>query len=146
MMRRKLVLSRPEREKAQRKTFFTFYFLLFTFYFLLPSCTFLYLPPVLPEPSVEPRLELSGSKGLSYSQDKLELSVFLQTVPAEGWLAVQWYAPNNQEAASDSIWIEPRDAGLSQTFALPQIPSKGEWRVVVSFGDKLLRQFSLEVK
>jgi hypothetical protein len=116
------------------------------FLFLLSSCTFLYLPPILPEQTVEPVLDLSGSSGLRYAAEKLELSVFLQTVPKEGWLAVQWFAPNNKEASSDALWIERRDAGLSQSFVLPQVPSKGEWRVVVSFGETLLRQFSLEVK
>lgn len=122
------------------------YALLFTFSCILPSCTFLYLPPILPEQTTNPTLDISDSKGLSYQNQKLELSVFLNTVPSAGWLNVQWFAPSNQQAASDTLWIEPRDAGLSRTFVLPQIPSKGDWRVVVSFGNRLLRQFSLEIK
>jgi hypothetical protein len=134
--------------RTQKKwlSWLVFYLLFSTFHFLLPSCTFLYLPPVLPEQDVEPVLDLSGSSGLTYENQKLELSVFLRTVPQQGWLNVQWFAPNNQEVASDSIWVENRDEGLSQRFTLPQIPSKGDWRVVVSFGNKLLRQFTLEIK
>ncbi len=132
--------------KRRRTAIGKYTLLLFCISLFLSSCTFLYLPPILPEQTVEPTVDISGSSGLTYQEQKLELSVFLHTVPAEGWLNVQWFSPNNNEAASDSIWIEKRDAGLSQTFALPQVPSKGDWRVVVSFGDRLLRQFSLEVK
>jgi hypothetical protein len=154
-------LCTQESEQKASRWFFIFkskklvtrYSLLVTLFFLLPpssfllsSCTFLYLPPVLPEQTVEATLDLSGSSGLSYAAEQLELSVFLRTIPQAGWLAVQWFAPNNKEVASDSLWIELRDQGLSQRFALPQKPSKGDWRVVVSFGDRLLRQFSIEIR
>jgi hypothetical protein len=121
-------------------------FLIFNFLIFLSSCTFLYLPPELPIQSIPETFDISGSSGLTYENTQLELSVLLRNVPEEGWLGVQWYAPNGREAASDSAWIERRDEGLTQTFALPQRPSRGEWRAVVSFGETLLRQFSFEVR
>jgi hypothetical protein len=134
---------RKQLQKGERlTTLFTFYFLLFT----LPSCTFLYLPPELPVQSIPETFDISGSSGLKYTNDQLELSVLLRNVTNDGWLAVQWYAPNSKEIASDSVWIEIRDEGLAQTFTLPQVPSRGEWRAVVSFEKTLLRQFSLDVK
>ncbi len=113
---------------------------------LLSSCTFLYLPPELPVQTIPETFDISGSSGLKYANNQLELSVLLRNVTQDGWLAVQWYAPNSKEIASDSVWIEVRDEGLAQTFTLPQIPSRGEWRAVVSFEQRLLRQFSFEVK
>ncbi|MGL4612168.1 MAG: hypothetical protein ACRCYY_21230 [Trueperaceae bacterium] len=130
---------------VKRKTIL-FYVLLFTFYILLPSCTFLYLPPELPIQPIPETFDISSSSGLTYKNRQLELSVLLRNVPQEGWLAVQWYAPNAKEAASDSVWIEQRDEGLTQNFLLPQRPARGEWRAVVSFGNSLLRQFSYTVE
>jgi hypothetical protein len=121
-------------------------FLFLPFLFCLSSCTFLYLPPELPIQTLPETFDISGSDGLTYENTQLELSVLLRNVPQEGWLAVQWYAPNGREAASDSVWIEVRDEGLTQTFELPQRPSRGEWRAVVSFGETLLRQFSYHVR
>lgn len=131
---------KEERRKRVLKIFFVVPFL-----FYLSSCTFLYLPPELPVQSIPETFDISGSSGLTYENNLLELSVLLRNVPQEGWLAVQWYAPNSREIASDAVWIEQRDEGLAQTFTLSQIPSRGEWRAVVSFEKTLLRQFSLEV-
>jgi hypothetical protein len=128
------------------KMFLAFSLLLSAFSLLLPSCTFLYLPPELPIQTLPETFDISGSSGLRYQNNQLELSLLLRTVPQEGWLAVQWYAPDNTQPASDSVWIERRDEGLNQTFTLPQQPSRGEWRAVVSFGDTLLRQFSYTVQ
>jgi hypothetical protein len=144
MNREQKAETRKQRANSGKESALLFF--LFCFSLFLPSCTFLYIPPILPEQTVEPVLDLSGSSGLSYAAETLELSVFLQTVPKQGWLAVQWFAPNNKQVSSDALWIERRDAGLSQSFVLAQVPSKGEWRVVVSFEKTLLRQFSLEVK
>jgi hypothetical protein len=145
-----LLLMKTEGEKLRLKAkgfyLFTFLALAFGLSLLLSSCTFLYLPPELPIQSIPEVFDISGSSGLSYKNNELELSVLLRNVPQQGWLAVQWYAPNSKQVNSDSIWIERRDEGLTQTFTLPQIPSRGEWRAVVSFEEKLLRQFSLDVK
>ncbi len=110
----------------------------------LAACTFLYIPPVREAQSIQAALDISGSAGLRMNSGRLELSIYLQQVPNEGWLAVQWYSPNNREVVSDSLWIRPRDAGLSRNYSLPatvQLQS-GEWRAIVSFEGRLLRQFS----
>jgi hypothetical protein len=138
----KVEKTKNEKRKTNYLLPFTFYLLLFT----LPSCTFLYLPPELPIQSIPEVFDISGSSGLSYQNNELELSVLLRNVPNEGWLAVQWYAPNSKQVNSDSVWIERRDEGLAQTFTLPQRPSRGEWRAVVSFEKKLLRQFAFDVR
>jgi hypothetical protein len=140
------VLADLEPEKREKVFCLSFLFPLSSFLFLLSSCTFLYLPPELPIQTIPETFDISGSSGLTYENTQLELSVLLRNVPEEGWLAVQWYAPNGREATSDSVWVERRDEGLTQTFELPQRPSRGEWRAVVSFGETLLRQFSFEVK
>jgi hypothetical protein len=134
---------RGKRKEAREKRFLAF---LSSFLLFLSSCTFLYLPPELPVQSIPETLDISGSSGLTYKNNLLELSVLLHNVPSEGWLAVQWYAPNSRQIASDSVWIERRDEGLAQTFTLPQVPSRGEWRAVVSFEQTLLRQFSFNVR
>ena len=134
---------RGKRKEERGKKIF-FYLVPFLLY--LSSCTFLYLPPELPVQSIPETFDISGSSGLKYQNNQLELSVLLRNVTQEGWLAVQWYAPNSKEVTSDSVWIEERDEGLAQTFTLPQIPSRGEWRAVVSFEKTLLRQFSFNVR
>jgi hypothetical protein len=136
-------MKRGKRKEEREKRLLL---LLFSFLLFLSSCTFLYLPPELPVQTIPETFDISGSSGLTYENNLLELSVLLRNVPSEGWLAVQWYAPNSREIASDSAWIERRDEGLSQTFTLPQFPSRGEWRAVVSFEKTLLRQFSFDVR
>jgi hypothetical protein len=132
--------------EAKARGFYSLALLALAFSLLLPSCTFLYLPPELPIQSIPETFDISGSSGLSYQNNQLELSVLLRNVPQQGWLAVQWYAPNSKQVNSDSLWIERRDEGLTQTFTLPQRPSRGEWRAVVSFEKSLLRQFAFNVK
>jgi hypothetical protein len=115
--------------------------------FGLAACTPLYLPPVPdrePIPQVE-RLTLGNASALELSGDTLQLVVSLERVPAEGWLAVQWFAPNNRQVASDALWVGPQDEQFSRTFFLPQTVTAGEWRAVVSFGDSYVRQFIYRV-
>ena len=112
---------------------------------LLTSCTFLYIPPVLPSQTFEETLDLNGSAGLRTVQDRLELSLTLKTIPKDGWLAVQWFGPTNKPLSSDSQWISKEDVGFSALYTLPgKHPlAAGDWRAVVSFEGKLLRQFSI---
>lgn len=114
---------------------------------LLPACTFLYLPPLLPSQPLESVLELTGSSGLRVRGNGLELALQLTRVPEEGWLAVQWYSPQNALLASDSQWLTPEQVGFSVVFGLPgDTPiSSGDWRAVVSFQETFVRQFSLTV-
>lgn len=90
---------------------------------------------------------MGGSAGVRLRGERLELSLQLNAVPDEGWLAVQWYSPKNVQVASDALWITEADAGLSRLILLPGDieVAPGQWRAVVSFGSNLLRQFSLNV-
>ena len=116
---------------------------------LLPTaCTPLYIPPIQErELEVTPRLNLTDSSGLRLRGDRLELSVFIVELPEEGWLNVQWYSPQNRQAASDSLWVTEVDVGLSRTFTLPEEVGlqAGQWRAIVSYQGDLIRQFSIEI-
>lgn len=115
---------------------------------MLSSCMPLYFPPVPAKLEVEKITSLNNSQGLSYFENKLELSVRLTNVAKEGWLAVQWFAPDNKEISSESLWIGPELEGETVKFVLSEDIelSEGAWRVVVSFENSLLRQFVNEIK
>lgn len=124
--------------------------LLFTFLVLnLSACVPLYFPPV-PSRDREPmvtQMDIGNSAGVRLRGERLELSLQLNAVPDEGWLAVQWYSPKNLQVASDALWVTEEDISFSRLVLLPGdievIP--GQWRAVVSFGSDLLRQFSLVI-
>lgn len=115
--------------------------------FTLAACTYTYLPPVPKIRTPEPRLDILDSPGLQAGPTGLRLAVRLSEVPEAGWLAVQWFGPDNTEVASDSIWISPQDEGTTRTLYLPTSGplADGVWRAVVSFGGRVQRQFALEV-
>jgi hypothetical protein len=127
----------------KRLKLFIFYLLLIT----LTSCTLLYIPPVLETQELPVKLNIDGSKGLFLDQDKLVLSLKLNQIPQEGWLMIQWFSDTNVEAASDAQWIQASQEGLQVYYLLPsQVAlTEGTWRTVVSFQDKLIRQFSLDI-
>lgn len=113
---------------------------------LLPlGCQPLYLPPV-PTPLEAPeRFELEGSAAIVDGRPSLDLAI--RRVPAEGWLAIQWFSPGNREVASESLWIASADEGQSFRIALPEDvePLPGRWRAVLSRGDEVIRQLSVTV-
>jgi hypothetical protein len=112
----------------------------------LPAgCRPLYLPPV-PEPLVlAERFELDGSARVV--EGRPSLTLLPRTVPDEGWLAIQWFAPNNREVASESRWLAPGDAGRSLMVVLPADveAAPGRWRAIVSRGGVVVRQLSVMV-
>ncbi len=116
---------------------------------VLSGCTLLYFPPVpqRSEVQVTPRLTLDEASELRWAGERLELSVTPATVPAEGWLAVQWFSPQNKQVASDSVWLKAGDAFLGHLFLLPGgvEPAAGEWRAALSFRGDFVRQFSAVV-
>lgn len=114
---------------------------------LLSACTPLYLTPVPERPQPTPRLDLKYSEGLIQTQNTLQLRLNLASIPAEGWLAVQWFAPNNQEVASDSYWLTLEEQGLVKTLYLPDdiTLTSGDWRAVLSFDGQVARQFSITI-
>ncbi len=114
------------------------------------GCRPLYLPPVPDSVSVAPMARLGSDSGLRVGPPGggLRLHLMLLGVPQAGWLAVQWFAPDGREAASDSVWVTPQDEGQGRTLELPANAgpaSAGEWRAVVSMHGVVLRQFRLAV-
>lgn len=121
--------------------------LLLALYLLaLSGCTPLYLPPIpareLPRSE---RLRLSSASGLTLDGGALVLTVVLTQLPREGWLAVQWFSPDNREVASDALWLTRADVGVSRRLSLPRPPEPGEWRAVLSFEGEFVRQLSYRV-
>jgi len=114
---------------------------------LLASCTPLYFPPVPAKLDLEKTINLNNSQGLSLNGSKLNLTIRINDIDKEGWLAVQWFTPENKEISSDSIWISPELEGQDKDFVLLKELeiSEGLWRVVVSFENSLLRQFVIEI-
>ncbi len=113
----------------------------------LVACTPLYVPLVPERIPIREVAQLGDASALSDDSGVLTLHVVLDRVPRAGWLAVQWFAPDGTEAASDSLWVTPEDVGQGRTLTLPRrvTPTAGEWRAVVSFGSDVLRQFRTTV-
>lgn len=113
----------------------------------LGACTPLYLPPVPEHVPVHEVAQLGDASALRFRGGDLTLHVVLDRIPRAGWLAVQWFAPDGAEVASDSVWVAPADVGQGRTLALPArvTPRAGEWRAVVSLGGEVLRQFRTTV-
>ncbi len=113
----------------------------------LGACTPLYLPPVPERVPVHEVAQLGDASALGFRDRVLTLHVVLDRIPEAGWLAVQWFAPDGSEVASDSVWVAPADVGEGRTLALPSRVSlsAGEWRAVVSFRGDVLRQFRATV-
>jgi hypothetical protein len=114
---------------------------------LLAGCTFSYLPPIPEGQAMPTRLELRSADGLIQADGRLALEVTLVNLSREGWLAVQWFSPQNREVASEAQWVSATPPHRHR-FVLPEevALTPGRWRAVVSFEGELLRQFSLEVE
>ncbi|MEM6428389.1 MAG: hypothetical protein AAF708_04045 [Deinococcota bacterium] len=112
------------------------------------SCTYTYIPPI-PRGRVEPdpSLDLHASAGLQQTAQGLTLLLTAQDVPEADWLAVQWFAPDNSQVASASQWLTPNRNPQDVRFRLPTgiAVTDGDWRAVVSFQNRVARQFSLPV-
>lgn len=110
------------------------------------GCQPLYLPPVPAPLELPARFELTGSSAL-LQEGRPALRLLLGRVPQEGWLAVQWFAPDNREAASESVWVAPGMEGTVVHVTLPpDIESTdGRWRAVLSLEGEVVRQLSVEV-
>jgi len=113
----------------------------------LTACTPLYVPPVPARIPVHVVAQLGDGSSLRYAAGTLTLHVVLERVPEAGWLAVQWFAPDGTEAASDSVWVGPADVGQGRTLTLPARVTvrAGEWRAIVSLKGDVLRQFRTTV-
>lgn len=113
---------------------------------LLGACQPLYFP-LVPETSMpQPRLQLEVQLGLT-NAGRPEVEILVLSVPEPGWLAIQWFAPDNREAASESSWLEEGTVGQRLNLLLPAdvTPVAGTWRALLSQGPVVLRQLSVEV-
>lgn len=110
---------------------------------LLSSCQPLYFPLVPEIHRPAPRIQL----GLEFVEvdGRPEVQILVVTVPHEGWLALQWFAPGRGQVASESIWLEPDSVGQQLSVPLPEdiAATPGEWRVLLSQGDVVVRQLSV---
>ncbi len=114
---------------------------------LLAACMPLYVP-LVPEAMLtpEPAFRLHGDLRLEHERradaSALVLHLRASEVPEAGWLAVQWFGPSGPARAAESLWFEPADVGEARQLATPEhlnlVP--GEWRAVLSWQDRLVRQ------
>ena len=120
---------------------------------VVAACTPLYLPPV-PSDRLEatPSFRLRGESALEVVSDgeggrSLRLTLVVDEVPEGGWLALQWFGPSGAARASDSLWFEPEDVGSARRWdAPPQLAvTAGEWRAVLSWQGRLVRQLRVDV-
>jgi hypothetical protein len=111
------------------------------------GCRPLYVPFVPEGVPPQPRFRVDETSGLTLSGDRLQLVLAFDELPNEGWLALQWFDPKNREVASESFWVVPSQRMIRRRLDLPHtVPlSSGEWRVVVSFGSHIIRQFSIVI-
>jgi hypothetical protein len=110
----------------------------------LESCRPLYLSPVPRLTTVTKRLVIDSSSRIIVRQGRPALEIVVKSVPNPGWLALQWFGPDNRLVASVSIWVNEDDGGVTRILLLPSgVPViVGEWRVLAVFGDRVVRQFS----
>ena len=120
---------------------------------LLAACTPLYLPPV-PSDALAPvpSFRLRGASVLEVvaaadGEATLRLTLTADEVPEGGWLALQWFGPSGAARASDSLWFEPEDVGRARRWdAPPQLRLEpGEWRAVLSWRGRVVRQLRVDV-
>jgi len=114
---------------------------------LLAACMPLYLPLVPDEMlTPEPAFRLHGDMRLEHVRradvSALVLHLRATEVPEPGWLAVQWFGPSGPARAAESLWFEPADAGAARQLATPEQVAlgPGEWRAVLSWQGRLVRQ------
>ena len=114
---------------------------------VLVACVPLYVPLVPDEMlTPEPAFRLHGDLRLEHVRrvgaSALVLHLRAAEVPEAGWLAVQWFGPSGPARAAESLWFEPADVGEARTLTTPEhlALGPGEWRAVLSWQGRLVRQ------
>ncbi|TVR91690.1 MAG: hypothetical protein EA416_09090 [Trueperaceae bacterium] len=115
------------------------------------ACVPLFVPP-LPSDRLEPEpaFRLHGDARLEPAPGDdagLVLVMRAAEVPAGGWLAVQWFGPSGPARASESVWFEPGSVGAEVRLETPPglDVTPGEWRAVLSWDGRLVRQLRIEL-
>ena len=118
------------------------------------ACLPLFVPPIPTDPlRPAPAWRVAGDAALAPLLaadgvvEGLRLSLRFDEIPEPAWVALQWFGPVGRERASDARWIEPADVGRAWTWDAPDdlVLEAGTWRAVLSVGDRLLRQFDVEL-
>ncbi len=118
-----------------------------TLLLLLSACTYTYIPPVPEARTREKVFDLSSPSGLTLENERLRLDYRVDEVPEADWLAVQWFAPNNDQVASESVWISEVEGGTSTLFSPERVTLRpGTWRAVLSFRGRIVRQFATTIE
>lgn len=110
---------------------------------VMTGCVPLFLPPVPSSlPEIEPKLLVRDVRVVR--EDGVPVVAFtLRSLPAEGWMAVQWFPPAGGEVASASVWLAPEDVGREIRAGFPRDVDRaqeGRWRVVLSWDGVFVRQ------
>jgi hypothetical protein len=114
---------------------------------LLAGCTPLYVP-LIPRDMLapEPAFRLHGDARLELvargDGPRLVMTIRAEEVPHAGWLAVQWFGPSGPARASESLWFDAGEVDEERTLETPAdlALTPGEWRAVLSWQDRLVRQ------
>ena len=119
---------------------------------VLGACAPLYVPLIPGEMLVpEPAFRLHGDARLEHHEGPdghvLTLHLLADEIPGPGWLAVQWFGPSGPARASESLWFEPDDVGAQRTLSAPEHLElhPGEWRAVLSWQGRLVRQLLIVI-
>ncbi|MEZ4631997.1 MAG: hypothetical protein R2880_15020 [Deinococcales bacterium] len=115
---------------------------------MLGACTFTYIPVIPNAQNREAQLLLIGELHYEEVEETLVLNLKTLELPSSNWLALQWFNPQGKEVASDALWLSPEMLGEGLNFILPKdvMWEYGYWRAVLSFEQKVIRQFALEVQ
>ena len=116
------------------------------------ACVPLFIPP-LPSDRLEPEpaFRLHGDARLEpASGDGAGLVLVMRAaeVPSGGWLAVQWFGPSGPARASESVWFDRESLDTEVRLETPPAleVTPGEWRAVLSWDGRLVRQLRIELE
>jgi hypothetical protein len=119
----------------------------------LPACTPLFVPPI-PTSTLEPApvWRVAGDAEARVVETaegdvRLRARVRFESVPADAWVAVQWFGPSGGERASSSLWVSRVDEDRWLAWDLPaDVPVvPGAWRSLLSVDGRPLRQLDVLV-
>ncbi len=109
---------------------------------LISSCSLGFIPLIPKKVELEPRIVLSPDSRLERQGTEILLSLDLQQVPEEGFLAAYLYR-NETKIFEDSKLIDPKSSHTEFRFSPAQL---GEYRAVLFWQGNIVRQFELSLK
>ena len=116
------------------------------------ACVPLFIPP-LPTDRLEfePAFRLHGDARLEFVDDaehRLVLIMRAAEVPRPGWLVVQWFGPSGPARAAESVWFDGDSLDVEVRLDTPPglDVTPGEWRAVLSWDGRLVRQLRIDLE